>query len=240
MAKGGKILSTVLKELAKEAKPGITTYALEELANELIVSMGAKPSFKGYNDFPTALCISIDDEVVHGVPSDRVLKVGQLVKIDLGVLYEGYHTDSALTVLVGFNPHDKTHLHKMELMDVCREALQIGIEHAVVGNTTGDLGNAIEKYVKSKGFDVVKDLVGHGIGKSIHESPEVANYGKKKEGDPLRPGMVIAIEPMVVTGADTTEPGEDGFAYKTIDGGLAVHFEHTVAVTPSGPLVLTQ
>lgn len=240
MAEGGRILSEILASLEKSAIPGMSTMDLNILAEELIEKAGAQSSFKGYRGFPTALCTSINDEVVHGVPSNRIVRVGDILKIDLGILYKGYHTDSATTVLVGFNPKDKTHLHRMRLLDVTKEALKIGIENAIVGNTLGDLGYAIEQYVKAEGFSVVKDLVGHGIGKTIHEDPEVPNYGHKGKGEKIVVGMVIAIEPMVTTGADTTIGGEDGFVFKTEDGSMSAHFEHTIAITNGEPIILTQ
>lgn len=240
MTEGGRILSEILASLEKSVIPGMSTMDLNILAEELIEKAGAQSSFKGYRGFPTALCTSINDEVVHGVPSNRIVRVGDILKIDLGILYKGYHTDSATTVLVGFNPKDKTHLHRMRLLDVTKEALKIGIENAIVGNTLGDLGYAIEQYVKAEGFSVVKDLVGHGIGKTIHEDPEVPNYGHKGKGEKIVVGMVIAIEPMVTTGVDTTIGGEDGFVFKTEDGSMSAHFEHTIAITNGEPIILTQ
>jgi len=234
MKEGGEILAKILRKLAEEVKPGITTNHLEKLARELVLYYGVKPSFLGYDGYPAALCTSVNDEIVHGMPSDRVLKDGDVLKLDMGVLHKGFHTDSAVTVLVG-NP-DK---EKQKLINVTREALKIGISKVKVGNALGDIGSAIQKYVEKSGFNVVRDLVGHGIGKELHEPPQVLNYGVPGEGEELKEGMVIAIEPMVVTGDWRIKNGKDGFGFITKDGGLAAHFEHTVAVTKSGSSVLT-
>ena len=234
MKEGGEILAKILRKLAEEVKPGITTNHLEKLARELVLYYGVKPSFLGYDGYPAALCTSVNDEIVHGMPSDRVLKDGDVLKLDMGVLHKGFHTDSAVTVLVG-NP-DK---EKQKLINVTREALKIGISKVKVGNALGDIGSTIQKYVEKSGFNVVRDLVGHGIGKELHEPPQVLNYGVPGEGEELKEGMVIAIEPMVVTGDWRIKNGKDGFGFITKDGGLAAHFEHTVAVTKSGSSVLT-
>lgn len=235
MREGGRILAQTLDALEKAVKPGIKTRELEFLARDLIAQAGAKPSFLNYNGFPAALCVSVNDEIVHGVPSERVIKEGDLVKLDLGVLYKGFHTDSARTVLVGSGSHKELR----SLIDVTREALEIGVAAAQLGKTTGDIGEAIHKFVKTYKLDVVRDLIGHGIGRSVHEAPEVPNYGPAGSGDKLTEGMVIAIEPMVVLGKTGIADGPDGFSYVTQDGKYAAHFEHTVAITNDGPLVLT-
>ena len=240
MIEGGKILAKILKELVKAVKPGITTQDLDKLARELVFKFGTKPAFLNYNGYPTVLCTSINDEIVHGVPSERKLEKGDLLKLDMGVLYKGFHTDSAVTVLVGGGLSlNKGTLLKKKLVKVTQEALEIGIKQARPGNTIGDISSAIQKYVEKKGFNVVRDLVGHGIGKELHEPPQVPNYGKAGEGEKLEPGMVIAIEPMVVAGDWKIKEGPDGFVFQTKDGGLAAHFEHTIAITKKGPLVLT-
>ncbi len=236
MGEGGKILAAVLDKLSAAVRPGTTTEEIDMLARELLSSYGAKPSFLGYNGFPAALCVSVNEEVVHGVPSDRVLQQGDVVKLDLGAYYKGFHTDSARTVLIGGINDAK----KQKLINVTSRALELGTEAAQPGNTLGDVGHAIERYVKSEGFDVVRDLVGHGIGKNVHEEPEVLNYGKAGEGMRLEPGMVIAIEPMVVEGTWKIADGPDGFSFITKDKKLAAHFEHTVAITERGPVILTQ
>ena len=234
MSEGGKILAAILKKLAEAVKSGGTTSYLEKLARELVLSYGVKPSFLGFDGYPAALCTSVNDEIVHGVPSGRVLKDGDLLKLDMGVLYQGFHTDSAITVVVGEGDEAKK-----KLLNVTKEALRIGISKAKVGNTLGDIGSAIQKYVEKNGFNVVRDLVGHGIGKELHEPPQVMNYGEAGTGPELVEGMVIAIEPMVVTGDWRIKNSKDGFGFVTKDGGLAAHFEHTVAITEKEPLVLT-
>ncbi|MEK7121177.1 MAG: type I methionyl aminopeptidase [Patescibacteria group bacterium] len=245
MKEGGEILAKILRRLSQEVKPGITTNHLEKLACELISSYKVKSSFLGFDGYPAVLCTSINDEIVHAVPSDRVLKEGDLLKIDMGVLHKDFHTDSAITVLVG--QKDKvihtTPLNGVSpqvLISVTKEALNIGISKAKAGNTVGDIGSAIQKYVEQNGLNVIRDLVGHGIGKELHEPPQVLNYGKAGQGEKLIPGMVIAIEPMVVTGKWGIKNGKDGYAFVTKDGGLAAHFEHTVAITDVGPLILTK
>ncbi len=244
MREGGKILAEILKKLANAVKPGITTNYLEELACELVLSYKVKSSFLGFDGYPAMLCTSLNDEIVHGVPSDRVLKDGDLLKIDMGVLHEGFHTDSAVTVLVDQNDKvinitTRRVVSPQVLISVTKEALNIGISMVKVGNTLGDVGSAIQKHVEENGFNVVRDLVGHGIGRGLHESPQVLNYGKAGSGEKLVSGMVIAIEPMVVTGKWGIKNGRDGYAFVTKDGGLSAHFEHTVAVTEHGPEVLT-
>ncbi len=237
MKEGGEILAKILRKLAEEVKPGITTNHLEKLARELVLSYGVKPSFLGYDGYPAVLCTSVNEEIVHGVPSEKkVLNNGDVLKLDMGIYFNGFHTDSATTVIVG-NDSD---IKKKELLKVTREALEIGIRQAKPGNTTGDIGAAIQEYVRKNGFEVIHDLVGHGIGEELHEWPQVPNFGKRGGGDNLEPGMVIAIEPMVVTGKKRTRIGKDGFSYITADRGLAAHFEHTVAITEKGPLILTQ
>lgn len=252
MREGGKILAEILRKLSEAVKPGITTNDLEELARELVLYYKVKPSFLGYDGYPAALCTSINDEIVHGVPSDRVLKDGDVLKLDIGVLHKGFHTDSAITVLVGDQDNKVIHsttrrvVHPQKLINVTKEALDIGISKAKVGNTLGDIGSAIQEYVESSGLNVVRDLVGHGIGRELHEPPQVLNYlprstrrGGHYEGEELEVGMVIAIEPMVVTGDWKIKNGKDGFGFVTKDGGLSAHFEHTVAVTDKGPVILT-
>ena len=236
MREGGKILGEILNKLADAVKPGITTNDLEKLAHELVLSYGVESSFFGFDGYPAYLCTSINDEIVHGLPSERVLEEGDLIKIDMGVLYKGFHTDSATTVLVG-NKGDSV---KRSLIQTTKESLEIGISKARVGNTLGDIGSAIQKHIEDKGFNVVRDLVGHGIGRELHESPQVLNYGKVGTGEKLIAGMVIAIEPMVVTGKWGIKNGKDGYVFVTKDGGLAAHFEHTIAITDSGPLVITK
>ncbi len=243
MREGGKMLAEILKKLSAEVKPGITTEDLDKLARELILSYGVKSSFLGYGGYPAALCTSINDEIVHAIPSERKIREGDLVKLDFGIIHKGFHTDSAITVLVSGG---KDSVLKEKLLNVTRESLRIGISQAKAGNTLGDIGSAIQKFVESNGFNVIRDLVGHGIGRELHEPPQVLNYLSRPErrdghyaGEKLVAGMVIAIEPMVVTGKWQIKDGKDGFGFLTKDGGLAAHFEHTVAITIDGPEVLT-
>jgi methionyl aminopeptidase len=248
MREGGKILANILKDLTKAVKPGITTKDLDKLARELVFKFEARPAFLNYNGYPATLCTSINDEIVHGVPSSRKLIKGDLLKLDMGILHKGFYTDSATTVLVGSGlVFDKKTLLKKKLIKITRESLEIGIKEARVGKTLGDIGLAIQKHVEKYNFNVVRDLVGHGIGRELHEEPQVANYlpagrqvANSGQGIKLVEGMVIAIEPMVVTGDWKTKEGPDGFVFQTKDGGLAAHFEHTVAITEKGPLVLTR
>lgn len=237
MHKGGKILADILRKLSKAVKPGITTNDLEKLAKELVLSYGVKPSFLGYDGYPAVLCTSVNEEIVHGVPSDRILKNGDILKLDTGIFHKDFHTDSAITVLVG--DVEGAPLQAVKLINATKEALNIGTSKARVGNTLGDIGSAIQKYVEQNGFNVVRDLVGHGIGKELHESPQIPNYGKLGEGEKLQVGMVLAIEPMVVIGGWKIKNSKDGFGFVTKDGGLAAHFEHTVAITEQGPVILT-
>ena len=244
MKEGGGMLAKILRTLAEEVKPGITTNHLEKLARELILSYGVESSFLGFDNYPAVLCTSVNEEIVHGVPSERILKNGDVLKLDMGIKHKGFHADSAVTVLVGEVIHNsdvttRRVVNQKKLISVTREALNIGIAQAKPGNTTGDIGAAIQEYVRKNGFEVIQDLVGHGIGEELHEWPQVPNFGKRGYGDKLMSGMVIAIEPMVVTGKKRTKIGKDGFVYVTADKGLAAHFEHTVAITEKGPFILT-
>lgn len=236
MREGGQILAEVLKELSAKVQPGLRASELEKLARELISSRGAEPAFLGYNKFPGALCVSINDEIVHGIAGEKILEEGDIVSLDCGVLYRGFYTDSALTVGVGTISKDK-----QKLIDATRQALEIGIAEVRPGATLGDVGSAIQKHLESNRLAVFRELIGHGIGKKLHEEPEVPNYGKRGKGEILVPGMVIAIEPMATTGKKYgIKDGQDGYAFVTEDGSPAAHFEHTVAVTETGCLVLTQ
>ena len=245
MKEGGAILAKILKELSNVVRPGVVTQDLDKLANELVFKFGAKPAFLNYHGYPATLCISINEGIVHGLPSDRKLKEGDVLKLDMGVIYKGFYTDSAMTILVSnlaklSRIFKKDYSRKLKLVAVTRQSLEIGISKAKIGNTIGDIGSAIQKYVERERFNVVRDLVGHGIGRELHEPPQVPNYGKPGSGEKLVAGMVIAIEPMVVTGDWATKEGADGFVFETKDGGLVAHFEHTVAITEKGPLILTQ
>jgi methionyl aminopeptidase len=237
MARGGQILGATVEMLRREVKPGMSTWQLDELAEAFIRSHpGATPSFKGLYGFPGSVCVSINEEIVHGIPSRRrVLVDGDIISIDVGVKYEGYHTDSATTVAVGHHVPDESH----RLLGVTERALAAGIEAAQPGNHVGDIGAAIQAVVEASGFSIVRDLVGHGIGVAFHEEPQVPNYGKPKRGTKLVPGLTIAIEPMVNAGGAATRTMPDRWTVVTVDGSRSAHFEHTVAITESGPRVLT-
>jgi methionyl aminopeptidase len=236
MSRGGAILAATLDRLATEVRPGISTKELDVVCEEFIRShAGAKPAFKGLYGFPASACISINEEIVHGIPSPkRVLKDGDLVKLDVGVHYEGYFTDAAITVPVG-----RVDAESVRLMDVTRTALAAGVEQARVGNHIGDIGAAIEAVVKSAGFTTADDLVGHYVGSKPHGDPQVPNHGTPKRGPKLLPGLTIAIEPMVNIGTSATRTLKDKWTIVTVDGSRSAHFEHTVAVTETGPRILT-
>ena len=236
MARGGKILAETVKLMERSVQPGMTTADLDAIADQFIRSHpGAKPSFKGLYNFPASICSSINNEIVHGIPSKkRVLYEGDVVSIDVGVQYEGYHTDSATTVAVGSVNDESRHL-----LQVTRDALDAGVAAAKVGNHLGDIGAAIQAVVEEAGFSVVRDLVGHGIGTGFHEEPQVPNYGKPNRGIRLVPGLTIAIEPMVNVGKPGIRTMPDKWTVVTIDGKRSAHFEHTVAITEDGPRVLT-
>ena len=231
---GGRILATVLKELEKMVKPGVTTLELDRAAEALIVSMGAKPAFKGYDGFPYSLCASVNENIVHGYPSSYALKEGDIIGLDLGVLYKGFNTDMATTVAVG-----NVSFEAKRLVDVAKKSLRLGIKKAKVGNTVGDIGNTVQRFVEDQGFGVVRDLCGHGIGKTVHEDPKIPNFGKRQNGAPLVEGMVICIEPMVTMGDYNLRKSNDGYGYATRDNSLSAHFEHTIAITKKGPMILT-
>ncbi|GJM30938.1 MAG: methionine aminopeptidase [Cyclobacteriaceae bacterium] len=228
------ILSRAHAEVAKLVKPGVSTTMLDQVAEEYIKDHGASPSFKGYNGFPGSLCISINEQVVHGIPGSTELKDGDIVSIDCGVFYQGFHSDAAYSYPVGV-VSDKV----KTLLKVTKESLYIGIENAKSGNRIGDIGWAIQKHVEDFGFSVVRELVGHGIGKTLHESPEVPNYGKRGKGTKLKSGLILAIEPMVNMGARSIVQESDGWTIRTKDHQPSAHFEHTVAVMNGTPEILT-
>ena len=232
---GGKILSGILKDLEENSKPGIPTDFLDKRAQELAERHGAKPSFKGYRGFPANLCVSINEEVVHCIPGKRVLNEGDIVGLDFGLYYKGYYTDMARTVAIG-----KISSQAKKLINVTRKSLDIGISKIKPGNHIGDISHAIQKYAESKKFTVVRDLVGHGVGKEVHEPPQIPNYGVKGKGPELKKGMVLAIEPMVNVGKPDIEIKKDGWTIVTSDKSLSCHFEDTVAVTEKGHEILTR
>ncbi len=237
MRRSGKIVRQVLDEVAAMVKPGISTMDLERVAAKKIKDLGAKPAFKGYYDYPCVLCTSVNQEIVHGIPNEkRVLKEGDIVSIDCGVVLDGYYGDSAVTVPVGNGQNETI----KKLLKVTEESLYKGIEKARVGNTVGDVGAAVQEHVEANGFSVVREFVGHGIGTKLHEEPQVPNFGTRGHGQRLREGMVIAIEPMVNVGRPGARVLDDKWTAVTEDGSLSAHFEHCVAVTSDGPVILTQ
>lgn len=235
MAKSGEILSKIMKELRIKVEPGVTTNELNKLAEELIFSYNVKPAFKGYNRFPAALCVSINEQIVHGVPSDRELKEGDILSLDFGVIYQGFCSDMAATLAVGSIKPEVNRLIK-----VTKKALKRAIARMKPNKTLGDIGHAIESYIESQGFKTIKELCGHGIGKNLHEKPDILNFGKRHKGLKLESGMVFALEPMAVMGNSKIKKGPDGFCYQTADNSLSAHFEHTVAVTEKEPRILTK
>jgi methionyl aminopeptidase len=236
MAMAGRILAETLAVVAAQVRPGVSTGELDELAEEFIRSHpGARPSFKGLYDFPKSLCTSINDEIVHGIPSQRrVLESGDILSVDCGVCIEDLHADSALTVPVGTVSGDV-----QRLLAVTRAALEAGIAAAMPGNHVGDIGHAVQQLAEGAGYSVVRELVGHGIGSSFHEEPQVPNYGRPKRGARLVPGMTIAIEPMINMGRPEIRTLDDKWTVVTADGSLSAHFEHTVVIERGGPRLLT-
>ena len=235
IAEGGRILAGIMEELKKKVRPGITTKELERVAETLILKSGGKCSFKGYEGFPACLCTSINEEIVHAIPSDRVLREGDIISLDLGIFYKGFHSDMAITLPVG-----KVKPEVSRLIRVTKKALKRGIKKVRPGNTFGDVGNTIQRYVESQGFNVVRDLCGHGIGRDLHEEPKILNYGKRHTGEEIKEGMVFCIEPMVTVGDWKIKKTSDGYGYQTKDGSLSAHFEHTIAVTKNGCQILTE
>jgi methionyl aminopeptidase len=242
LREGGKILAEVLKKISEFAKPGISTGFLNQKAREMILTRGALPSFEGYKSsfsdgpYPAAICTSLNNVVVHGLPSEKIiLKEGDVLKLDLGVKYKNLFTDAAITIGIGKMTDEKN-----KLINTTNRALELAINAVKPGSHIGDIGYTIENYVEREGLSVVKVLVGHGVGFAVHEEPSIPNYGKIGEGPVLKSGMVLAIEPMVTLGSGEVKLSKDGFGYETIDGSLSAHFEHTVAVTDNGCLILTE
>src|SRR5213594_2010407 len=237
MRRSGRIVREVLDEVSTLVKPGATTMDLERAADKKIKELGAKPAFKGYYDYPCVLCTSVNEEIVHGIPSaKRVLKAGDIVSIDCGVVLDGYYGDAAITVAVG----ETVSTERKKLLEVTEQSLYKAIEQVKIGNTISDIGAAVQEYVEANGFSVVREFVGHGIGTKLHEEPQVPNFGTRGHGARLRDGMVLAIEPMVNSGKPGTRVLDDKWTAVTADGSYSAHFEHCVAVTKDGPLILTQ
>mgnify|MGYP003503005419 FL=1 len=234
-----RIVAETLQLLKSNVKPGITTLELDKIAEDYIRSNNAIPAFKGYSQgnapgFPGSVCASVDDEVVHGIPGSRILKDGEIVSVDIGVLKNGFFGDAALTVAVG-NISDE----KKKLMDVTERSLQLGIEQAVAGNKVHDISNAVQVYVEANEFSIVRDLCGHGVGKFLHEDPSIPNFGRKGTGPKLKNGMTIAIEPMVNAGKYDVITANDGWTILTADGSTSAHFEHTILINNNSPEILT-
>ena len=234
MRQGGRMLAGILDKLLKMVRPGIATKELDRAAEALILNSGAQVAFKGYEGFPAALCVSVNEEVVHMAPSERILKEGDIVTLDIGLVWQGLFLDMARTVPVGSVAPETA-----RLIRVTKKALHYGLKKTRPGNTVGDIGNTIQRYVESQGYQVVRELCGHGIGKELHEDPHVLNYGKRGDGSELVEGMVICIEPMVTVGNWKLKRSQDGFGYETQDGSLSCHFEDTIAITSRGSEVLT-
>ncbi|HEY5595370.1 MAG TPA: type I methionyl aminopeptidase [Nitrospiria bacterium] len=232
--RAGRIVAEVLQELKAQVKPGVTTLGLDRIAEEGIRKRGGMPAFKGYRGFPATLCASVNNEIVHGIPSKRALQEGDIIGLDLGAIVDGYYGDAAITVAVGAIRPEVQHLVR-----VTEESLYRGIEQMKVGNRLSDVSHAVQAHVEAAGYSVVKDFVGHGIGQSLHEEPQLPNFGKPGQGPRLRAGMVLAIEPMVNMGKDGVRVLSDHWTAVTEDGSLSAHFEHTVAVTEAGPVILT-
>jgi len=233
--RNGAIIKTCMEAAAEMIRPGVKKEEIDRAIEKIIVGAGAKPAFKGFHGYPAATCISVNEEVVHGIPNGRVLKEGDICGIDVGVLKDGYYADAARTFPVG-----KISAKTRRLLEVTSAALDKGIDHARIGNRLSDISHAIESYVLENGFSVVKTLVGHGIGQQMHEEPQVPNFGPPAHGPDLQEGLVIAIEPMVNTGGSDVFTLQDGWTVVTADKGCSAHFEDTVAVTANGPEILTR
>lgn len=234
MRASGKILAGALAELAERISPGVTTGELDAIFEKIVTSAGAEASFKGYRGFPASICASPNHVIVHGIPNEDPLDEGDIVSIDLGVFYEGFHTDRAWTFPVGEVSSETAHL-----LEVTESALMAAVAECRPGNRVGDVGYAVERTVTPAGYSLVQEYAGHGVGRALHEEPWVPNYGPPGKREKLAPGMTIAIEPMVNVGGAATRTLEDGWTVVTADGSLSAHFEHTVAITEEGPLVLT-
>ena len=234
LRKSNQIVASLLHDMKKRIKPGITTSELDAYAAKRIREKGAIPAFKGQRNFPANLCVSINEQIVHGIPGSRRLKEGDIVSLDLGVIFNGFFGDAAITVPVG-----KVSEEAIRLLDVTEKALNIGIKHAKEGKRLYDISHAIQSWVEENGFSVVRDFVGHGIGRDLHEEPQIPNFGSPNRGTQLKAGMVLALEPMVNIGTWEVKIEPDGWTAVTKDGSLSAHFEHTIAITKDGPDILT-
>jgi methionyl aminopeptidase len=235
MRVSSRMVAEILEMVREKVKPGVTTFELNELAETEAVRRGAKAAFKGYSGYRYSLCCSVNNQVIHGLPSKRKLQDGDILSVDFGILKDGYYGDAALTIPVG-----RISDTAQRLLTVTNESLYVAIEYARPGNRLSDISHAVQNYVESRGYSVVRDFVGHGIGRKLHESPQIPNYGPPGKGVRLKPGMVLAIEPMINEKGHAVSILEDGWTTETCDGGLSAHFEHTVAVTVNGPDILTK
>lgn len=235
MAASGRVQAKALQLAIAKARPGVTTAEIDAAVEKFIRSQGGTPTFKGYKGFPGSICASVNDVVVHGIPGPQVLEKGDLISIDIGVTLGGWVTDAAVTVAVG----DEAGVVAQSLMDTTKQSLLDAVETCRVGNRLGDVSHAVQTRVEAAGFSVIRELIGHGVGREMHEEPQVPNYGKPGTGPELKAGMVIAVEPMVNVGGPAITMGDDGWAVYSADGSLTAHFEFTVAVTEGGPRVLT-
>ncbi|KKT21578.1 MAG: Methionine aminopeptidase [Parcubacteria group bacterium GW2011_GWB1_43_8] len=241
LREGGKIIASVLREVTSRILPGVKTIELDKLAEKMIREAGGRPSFKNYKTlddkfpYPASLCVSVNEEVVHGVPGERVLKDGDIVSLDLGMEYKGFYTDSAVTVSVG-----NTSEQAKKLIETTKKSLNLGVMAVKAGAFTGDVGYAVQSFAEKNGFNVVRKLVGHGLGRKVHEPPEIPNFGVKGKGEILKEGEVIAIEPMITAGRHDIYLDKDWWTWKTKDGSLSAHFEHTIIVTKTGAEIITK
>jgi len=235
LRESNRIVAQVLASLKEAIRPGVSTKELDRLAEELTRQKGAIPAFKGYNGYPATLCVSVNEEIIHGIPGPRRLREGDLVSLDMGVRYRGYYGDAAITLPLG-----RVSQRAKRLLQVTKGALKRAIEIAVPGNRLSDISHAIQSYAEGKGFSVVREFVGHGIGKKLHEDPQITNYGPPHQGPFLKVGMVLALEPMVNVGSWRAKLLPDGWTAVTADGSLSAHFEHTIAITDDGPLILSR
>ncbi len=250
LREGGHKLAEILQEILDATKIGVTSKFLDEMAERLIRKIGGEPSFKGYRvegipkPYPASLCVSINNEVVHGIPGDRILKKDDVVGLDIGMRYQGFYTDTAATIIVSDGVDDKKvsgdYLESVGLIDATREALDLGIREVRTGAYVGDIGFAIQRHLEDRGFGVVRELVGHGVGGAVHEDPEIPNWGRPHSGYQLHEGEVIAIEPMATVGSEKVKVLSDGWTWATRDGSVAAHFEHTMVVTKNGSEVITK
>lgn len=236
MREANRVIAVILSEIKDKIKAGVSTYELDQWAEKRIISLKAKPGFKGYKGYPATLCTSINNEVVHGVPSkNRILEEGDIVSIDVGSIYKGFYGDGAYTYGVG-----EISAETKKLLETCEKSLYAGIEQSKLGNRVNDISVAIDKFVRSRGYEIIRDLTGHGIGRHLHEEPQILNYDNGLKGPKLKTNMTLAIEPMITNGSFEIKTLGDMWTVVTIDGSLSAHFEHTVAVSSNGPVILTR